>query len=89
MAVHVRSSEVLREPLSERRMAKAAEVFAAAGASPGWLAKGDDWFVEPWAGQAIKWPGEPDSETSAARLGQLLAKIHKFRRPGSTSSESS
>ncbi len=78
VAVHVRSSEVLREPLSERRMAKAAEVFAAAGASPGWLAKGDDWFVEPWAGQAIKWPGEPDSETSAARLGQLLAKIHKI-----------
>ena len=78
VAVHVRSSEVLREPLSERRMAKAAAVFAAAGASPGRLAKGDDWFVEPWAGQAIGWPGEPDSETSAARLGQLLAKIHKI-----------
>lgn len=78
VAVHVRNGDVVREPLSERRLACAAEAFSSANASPRRLAQGEDWFVEPWAGESIGWPGEPGNETDPARLGQLLAKIHKI-----------
>ena len=59
-------------PLRNRRMVAASNVFSKVGGAPAIIASADNWVIEPFVGQKPEF----SSETWMRRIGELAARLH-------------
>ena len=59
-------------PLRNRRLVAASNVFSKVGGAPAIIASADNWIIEPYAGHKPEF----SSETWMRRMGELAARLH-------------
>lgn len=83
VALHILQPHVAVDEISKGRRAAAQKLFSEHSLAPRCLAKGCDWFIDPWSGSTIgrvyelNRPGGVAAATPE-ELGELLAKIHEM-----------